>query len=44
MRIKYFGGCKIWLDSIYQLFFLHLEHDFVIFLIPCIINSYMEAL
>ena len=29
--IKYFGGCKIWLDSVGQVFFLHRKHDFVIF-------------
>ena len=40
---KYFGGCKIQLDSTCQVFFLHRKQDFSHFLcFPCIINSCME--
>ena len=31
--IKHSGGCKIWFDSICQMFFLHRKQDFCIFLL-----------
>ena len=40
--IKYFGGCKLWLDSTCQVFFIHRKQDFSIFCIPFIIDSCME--
>ena len=40
--IKYFGGCKIELDSTIQVFFLHRKQDFSHFCsIACFINSCM---
>ena len=41
--VKYFGGCKIWLESTYQVFVLHRKQDFSNFCsIRCFINSCME--
>ena len=41
--IRYFGGCKIQLDSTCQVFFLHRMRDFSnLCSIPGFINSYME--